>query len=90
MVKAFILLALCVIGPSCEFDENVGPQGEPGNKIQITTFGTTDNTRYSATLNGALGDTYGREVQDYGHCWGTQPALICPVISLRLAARPIV
>jgi uncharacterized protein (TIGR02145 family) len=41
------------------------------NKITITTATATGIEYRSASIKGTLGDTYGRTVQDYGHCWDT-------------------
>jgi uncharacterized protein (TIGR02145 family) len=40
-------------------------------EIIITTQEATGVEYRSANISGILGDTYGRTVQDYGHCWDT-------------------
>ncbi|MBN1187363.1 MAG: hypothetical protein JXB49_34120 [Bacteroidales bacterium] len=66
------LLTLSFYFVSCEY-EDVAPKNINGNKITITTSATTNITQSTAQVGGTLGDTYGRSVQDYGHCWDTLP-----------------
>jgi uncharacterized protein (TIGR02145 family) len=62
MSSVFLLL-------TCE-KEKPAPENI-SNKITIATATATGIEYRSASINGTLGDTYGRTVQDYGHCWDT-------------------
>jgi uncharacterized protein (TIGR02145 family) len=61
-----ILSALLLL--TCEKEK---PEPPAGNEITITTGSAADVEYRSASINGSLSDTYGRTVQDYGHCWDT-------------------
>lgn len=76
------LLTLSFYFVACEY-EDVAPKNINGNKITITTSAATNITQSTAQVGGTLGDTYGRVVQDYGHCWDTisQPVLTAYISS---------
>ncbi|MEQ9290362.1 MAG: fibronectin type III domain-containing protein [Cyclobacteriaceae bacterium] len=82
--KYCLCFTLSFMATSCSFDD-VEPSGIGNSKITIVTSAASDITRYTAKLNGTLGDTYGRTVEDYGHCWGTsaEPDLSNPHTSLK-------
>lgn len=73
--KHCLLFVLTFLIPACEFEDVEPLEGTGGNKITITTSDATDITQYTAKIAGTLSATYGRIVQEYGHCWGTSSSV---------------
>lgn len=66
----FITLITCLL--ACEKEKPEQP--DFSSKITITAGEVSQIEYRSATISGTLGDTYGQEVSDYGHCWDTLSA----------------
>lgn len=66
----YVILVTCiVVCYSCEFEEITIPVLGENNKISISTLEVSETTQYSAKVSGLIEELYGRQIQDYGHCW---------------------
>ncbi|NJK86591.1 MAG: hypothetical protein HC906_12100 [Bacteroidales bacterium] len=70
MKRILLAMVLVIFFSTCEKESPSPAQGE-SNQIVIQTVEPSIISYRNAVIEGCLGETYNRTVEDYGHCWDT-------------------